>query len=35
MKKDERKKVIYVVTVCVIGSVIIWCIPFLFHLFFN
>ncbi len=33
MKKDERKKVIYVAAVCVIGAAIICCIPLLFHLF--
>ena len=32
MKKDERKKVIYVLTVCIIGSMIICLIPFLLNL---
>ncbi len=35
MKKDERKKVMYVLTVCIIGAVIICCVPFLFHLFLS
>ena len=35
MKKDEQKKVIYVITVCIIGSVVICCMPYLFHLFLS
>ena len=30
-----HKKVIYVATVCIIGAIIICCIPYLFHLFLN
>ena len=30
MKKDEQKKVIYVITVCMIGAVVICCVPYLF-----
>ncbi len=35
MKKDEQKKVIYVITVCMIGAVVICCVPCLFHLFLS
>ena len=35
MKKDEQKKVIYVITVCMICSAVICCIPYLFHLFLS
>ena len=35
MKKVERENVIYVLTVCIIGSIIICLIPYLFHLFLN
>ena len=35
MNSDEHKKVIYVATVCIIGAIIICCIPYLFHLFLN
>ncbi len=33
MKKDEHKKAIYVITVCIIGAVMICVIPYLFYLF--
>lgn len=35
MKKEEREKVIFVVTVCMVGAIVICSIPYLFHLFLN
>ena len=35
VKEDERKKVVYVFTVCIVGAIIICCVPFLFHLLTN
>ncbi len=35
MKKEEREKTIFVVTVCLVGSIVICSIPYFFHLFLN
>ena len=35
MNEEERKKVIYVFTVCIAGAIVICLTPFLFHLFLN
>ena len=35
MKKEEREKAIFVVTVCLVGAIVICPIPYFFHLFLN
>lgn len=35
MKKEEREKAIFVVTVCLVGAIVICSIPYFFRLFLN
>ena len=35
MKKEERGKAIFVVTVCLVGAIVVCSIPYFFHLFLN
>ena len=35
MKKEERGKAIFVITVCLVGAIVICSIPYFFRLFLN